>query len=832
MNRIDLLDTIKKSRKYDIALLTTFNFEIGFFERSILNKFYDNGIRKVSLFVDSKEFIKSLNDVEYSYIGKRYHIGKRYMVTPVEMNSSFHPKVILLLAKDKARLIVGSCNLTASGYYINNEVSNVFDFDTNNIEYLSLIQTAMNFFININEETDKRDNELIQRIKGYAYYDVPTSNNNIQILHNLNRSLIDQINDLIEDEVNYIDIAVPYFDKELSGLNVLKEKFSKANINLFIQNEKSTFPINYIDKYNINVYDKFNDNNSGNFYHGKVIRFKTSTSSYIAYGSANCTQSALTKSKLDNGNVECDVFVKGELNEFDYYFDNFCILEDVELISEVITFDNKDKNNFLYIENVGNTLLFKYKEQIENLEIKYEDIILDYEYNNDKLHINISIENLEELSDIFELSFIYDDRVEKIKCYFIDKEILESNRNQLMINYIPDINVSPDPNATPDKYLSDRSYLLSNFGPMYDILNEKLDYYIKDTSSEDSEVADERQDFIDYNFKLSDEIQNKKKTFEQVVKAKRHIFHTFREHLLSISSHSNNNSFENTEPNGNKKSRVATSSKKLFARLVKRIIRDMLDKKNSSKLDFSNYITSVVLIFETFNKFMIRERIDDMFTSDEVIKYQYDLIKELSTKIDTNINEEEAEMFIWLALASIIQINYINKDEDKVDYKRNIRNRDLLRTINDKFNIRENFDKYLLVSVSFINEGNSKIDINSAHNYIEELFDYKTNNQLLETLKREFGNDAEISMLDSEVIISTKTDSIKFKYNKSIITEIRKNYKSNNNQLKKIVLVQENIKTDYDTNADKVDTLTFVFDEVDRKVIRKIIRKSGKEEIN
>ena len=140
MERLNILDVIKKSRKYDIALLTSFNFEISFFERSLLNKFYDNGIRRVSLFIDSKEFTKSLTEVKYSYL------GKRYVVTPVEMNSTFHPKVILLLGKDKARLIVGSCNLTTSGYFINNEVVNVFDFDENNLNNLKLIQSAANFF--------------------------------------------------------------------------------------------------------------------------------------------------------------------------------------------------------------------------------------------------------------------------------------------------------------------------------------------------------------------------------------------------------------------------------------------------------------------------------------------------------------------------------------------------------------------------------------------------------------------------------------------------------------------------------------------------------------
>ena len=103
-------------KDYKIALMTTFNFEIDFFERFILNQLYDNNIRKISLFVDAKELSKSIMKVESSYI------GKRYFVTPIEMNSSFHPKVFLLLGDKKARLIVGSANLTRSGLKSNNEI--------------------------------------------------------------------------------------------------------------------------------------------------------------------------------------------------------------------------------------------------------------------------------------------------------------------------------------------------------------------------------------------------------------------------------------------------------------------------------------------------------------------------------------------------------------------------------------------------------------------------------------------------------------------------------------------------------------------------------------
>lgn len=73
MENIKIFEEIANSKGYEIALLTTFNFDISFFERCLLNRLYENGIRKVSLFNDSKELNKALTEVKYSSIGKKIY---------------------------------------------------------------------------------------------------------------------------------------------------------------------------------------------------------------------------------------------------------------------------------------------------------------------------------------------------------------------------------------------------------------------------------------------------------------------------------------------------------------------------------------------------------------------------------------------------------------------------------------------------------------------------------------------------------------------------------------------------------------------------------------
>ena len=338
-----------------------------------------------------------------------------------------------------------------------------------------------------------------------------------------------------------------------------------------------------------------------------------------------------------------------------------------------------------------------------------------------------------------------------------------------------------------------------------DYCNEKLDYYVKDTDSVDSEVADELEDFIDYDYKLSDEVQAKVKTLNQILKANNHIFRSFREYLLSFKTknHSSNNNVYG-KINGNLKvkriSRNATSDEKSFARIVNNIAKDMINKTNSNKLDFTNYIQCVVSLFETYNKFIIRENVLGMFEERKVIDIQYNLIKELTSKFNNNITEEEKEMYLWLALSCILQIYYINTTGDKVDYKKNLSNRDLLKQIDERFNIRESYDEYLEVSLGFINQTGERIDRTIAKGYIESLFDYRTESQINNLMDKNFGKNYTVENNTGIITIKIKSNKIGdyFKLNGPIIKEILKTYCTDKLfQMLKIEVINININPNF-----------------------------------
>ena len=314
--REKLIELIVNAKGYKVALLTTFNFNIDFFEKTMLNRLFDNNVRTVTLFVDSVEFNTALSRAHAS------NLGKRYVVSPVFISGAFHPKVVLLLGDKQARLIVASSNLTESGYEKNNEIYNVLDYTNEKPQNQDLIVRAMDFFLNLRERSANLDKRILEDITLFGYYRRGLRSSERYFLTNLETNILTQVGAIIKEEVSEIWIAAPYFDARISALDKLRETFLSANLTLYIQQGTSTFPTAFQDAYDIKLFRGFTDSESGrNFYHGKVFLFKTPAKDYVLYGSANCTMNALVKTWNSDGNIEASLMDEGSPGEFDGFFE-------------------------------------------------------------------------------------------------------------------------------------------------------------------------------------------------------------------------------------------------------------------------------------------------------------------------------------------------------------------------------------------------------------------------------------------------------------------------------------------------------------------------------
>lgn len=114
-----ILRTLGETKGFQAAVLTTYNVSFRFFEHVVLPRLRGVGCQHVLLLVDAARLSEAANDPD----SRPQLAGKLYSVVPIAVPGAFHPKLVLQLGKDAARVWVGSHNLTMAGFNHNREVT-------------------------------------------------------------------------------------------------------------------------------------------------------------------------------------------------------------------------------------------------------------------------------------------------------------------------------------------------------------------------------------------------------------------------------------------------------------------------------------------------------------------------------------------------------------------------------------------------------------------------------------------------------------------------------------------------------------------------------------
>lgn len=815
-----IVDEISNSKGYSIALLTTFNFEISYFERAVLNALYDKNIKNIELFVDADELEKAVSESIDN------NLNKKYIANPIRINSAFHPKVVLLLGEEKAKLVVASANIKTSGYTLNNEVYNVFEYNKDNQDNLNLINDAISFFERLNTMSYYQDEKLFNKINDLIYRHRRSDNNDIKLIQNLDKPVLEQLKDIITDNVVSIDIAVPYYDNELLGYKNLSEIFNCNDINLYLQNGLSTFPVEYnntneiVNDERINTYLKLKSNGKKNFYHGKVFRINTNGKSYILYGSSNCTMSALSKTYHNGGNIECNILEEGQKNEFDYFFDNFEIESFEELTCNIIEYEPHEKKNYSFkygIKKDDIKLYLSYRDKKDDVRIQIGENELSYEYSDKDLVVSLDKLTSDEINNIFDLKLTFGDTQELIRCWYFDIDTVENYRNAERTTSFDDINVDED----MEKYREHMELIVRTLALTKDEYSEqiKLQRMLnKKSNLENQEDLDE--DEIDDDFiidkDIPDEYIKKNKDFTNAyIKSRLFSDRFFKGLRLKGSSSGNPSTCPDNKPSeGKRKKRPATPAEKRFERFIKSRVKGILREEYIELVDYDHYKNSIGVILDVINEYKYKEQVEDIFDDKYVIEISLDMINKLLEKESTEHTTEDQETTIILSFISIIENHMINNSEENKDYKVELLNKDIIKRLNKLFNIRENFEELLHYAVDNVSSKIRVVDYDYYKNYIESLFGYKTKTQLLDIIRNKFDSNAEINTEDGNVYIKFSTfDIVKhFKLDSLTINEIRNYYKNQNLQLNNIKIEIVNAKDDYSATANPVRLIEFNVD--------------------
>ena len=433
----NLVDELfNKSKTYRMGIFCTYSLNIEFLENYILNLNGVNNCSNLTIFTDRKIY----NDMFNMYGGcKPRWINKRYLLTPIDTNGVFHPKLYLLASDKEIRFGIGSANLTREGLATNLEIVSVFEVSMKDRTYLSLLKECLEFIKNI--AIHSKSPSAIQSVKEFIEYIsdllIGDSVKNINLFHNVEESICEQVENALDKKiVKTIMVISPFYDKELSIHKILKNKYPEADFYIYIQQGKSNFPINdYVkDETKLFVYKE-----QERYIHGKALLFETNDGWYMLTGSSNYTRSAML-SKNFEANVETSIW--GSIDD-----------ETVKYILSPNGIKPVELKNYHSL-----TVIESEKEIIENNII--DDWLIEASIANSVIHFVLN----ESKVDVFAKYIVFNGKEEQSIAFQKDIYLDEINKSDIAFVQLEGINKDSEIVYSGKVWLIDLDVNRGNYG--------------------------------------------------------------------------------------------------------------------------------------------------------------------------------------------------------------------------------------------------------------------------------------------------------------------------------------------------------------------------------
>jgi len=306
---ISIFDVIKRGG-YEASLITTFNATLPFYEEVVLRKLVGAGCRHNVVLMDRRQCAAAWE----SEASRPRLAGFGYTLLPVGVSGAFHPKVCILAGPKKASVLIGSHNLTLSGFGYNREITNWIEIggpkDTEGAAVLSAAWTMVRNWIEL--ERGSAPDVLLESALAIANFVGPliatageqTSTAALAQTPGGN-SLLDQLTARIARRPKQIAAIGAFFDQNQTFLSRLQTQWPSARIIVGIDPETVQHPgaplsgdLSYVDARALWP-------DGGGYLHAKAIYFESETPDGDAFvcGSANPSRPAWMADS-SGGNVE------------------------------------------------------------------------------------------------------------------------------------------------------------------------------------------------------------------------------------------------------------------------------------------------------------------------------------------------------------------------------------------------------------------------------------------------------------------------------------------------------------------------------------------------
>jgi HKD family nuclease len=316
IHRINLHDALKQPR-FNHAVILTYTFSPRFFEDYCLERFNclkENG--NVSILLDRGIYDRLLVSGSGTDPGDFPSKGNvRYLLHPISVPGTFHPKLFLFASKKKGLLVIGSANFTRDGIASNAELVNCYEFSLEEDEqHRPLFCQAVQYLQKLGQmfpskHLDSNLNALIAEAQWLVETEPQAQGDLPILLHNLEAPLWDQLTSGIKRPVECVHVLSRYFDSSPALLDEVRTSLQPRKIKIYTQNAITTMTRAWFEHPlfrdgTVEVYAcRYEDGDHPQQLHGKAIIIEDPAALHLAFGSANFTNSALRRNAAA-GNIE------------------------------------------------------------------------------------------------------------------------------------------------------------------------------------------------------------------------------------------------------------------------------------------------------------------------------------------------------------------------------------------------------------------------------------------------------------------------------------------------------------------------------------------------
>lgn len=280
-------------------LLLGFTVDLPFLERVAISAARGLGAR-TAVIGDAAQGLYDPVDVRMA--------GRSYLHGLAGCRGAFHPKAVLLIGEHACRLAVGSGNPTLSGWGANEELWTVVETEDDAshplLADLAEWLEALPAVVDMAPWTASHLGELADLLTERHVNAPAGPRTGPRLLHNLHRSLVEQ---LTPGPVDEVQAYAPFIDPQAHALRALVDHLMPSQVTLGLQPRWSSYDAETIKRALDGRSTRIRLLDETRMRHGKFIEWRIGERRHALTGSPNLTRAALCTSTREGGNCELAV---------------------------------------------------------------------------------------------------------------------------------------------------------------------------------------------------------------------------------------------------------------------------------------------------------------------------------------------------------------------------------------------------------------------------------------------------------------------------------------------------------------------------------------------